>query len=178
MRYDRLIALATQKKPDVLIEIGTHKGARAKLLKAHCKKYYGFDLWESGNDVTDKRESNGKGRSTKAQAEQALAGADFELIAGDTRETLPAFWERGIEVDFAWIDGGHSIETIDSDWRWIRRMLAPGAVVVFDDYYTPERAGFGCNVIVAGIEHELLEGDVFDGTLIQLVKYIHSSGVT
>ncbi|MCR4331289.1 MAG: class I SAM-dependent methyltransferase [Sulfuricaulis sp.] len=176
MRYDQLIALAAQKKPDVLIEIGTHRGARARLLKAHCKKYYGFDLWESGSDETDRRESNGKGRSTKAQAAQALAGAAFELIAGDTRETLPQFVKRGIKVDFAWIDGGHSIQTIASDWEWISQMLEPGAVVVFDDYYTPRRTGFGCNVIVGGIEHELLNGDTFDGTLIRLVKYVHPSG--
>ena len=173
MRYDELIALAAKKKPAVLIEIGAHRGARAKLLKVHCQQYFGFDLWESGNDETDKRESNGKGRSTRAQAEQALAGAKFELIAGDTRETLPAFCERGINVDFAFIDGGHSVETIASDWVCVRKMLAPGAVVVFDDYYEPERAGFGCNKIVANIPHQVLSGDTFDGTLIRLVKYVH-----
>ncbi len=173
MRYDKLIELAAEKKPNVLIEIGTHRGARAKVLKYHCKRYYGFDLWEAGDVDTDRRESNGKGRSTRAQAEASLAGADFELIAGDTRETLPQFAERGVKVDFAWIDGGHSVETIGSDWRYVRQMLAPGAVVVFDDYYEPERDGFGCNRIVAEIEHELLDGDTFDGTLIRLVRYIH-----
>jgi hypothetical protein len=173
VRYDQLIQLAAQKKPEVLMEIGTHKGARAKLFKAHCQHYYGFDLWEGGNAVTDKRESNGKGRSTKWQAAQALVGADYELIAGDTRETLPKFWERGIKADFVWLDGGHSVETIASDWRWIRQMLNPGAVVVFDDHYAPEREGFGCNRIVAEIPHALLGGDMIDGTLISIVKYVH-----
>lgn len=173
MRYDELIALAKQKQPGVLIEIGTHRGARAKLLKSHCKRYIGLDLWEAGSEETDKRESNGKGRSTRVQAAQALSGADFELIAGDTRETLPALFERGVLADFVFIDGGHSVGTIRSDWQWTRRMLNPGAVVVFDDYYEPERDGFGCNRIVAGIEHELLSGDSFDGTLIRLVKYVH-----
>lgn len=174
MRYDKLIQLAAQKKPDVLVEIGTHRGARAKLLKAHCKLYYGFDLWEDGNDETDKRESNGKGRSTLSQAWNVLSGFEsWELIQGDTRYTLPKFAERGIKVDFAWIDGGHSVETISSDWDYIRQILNPGAIVVFDDHYTPARPGFGCNTIVAGIPHELLDGDTFDGTLIRLVKYVH-----
>lgn len=175
MRYDKLIELAASKKPDVLVEIGTHRGLRAKLLKAHCKQYYGFDFWESGNDETDRRESNGKGRSTKAQAEQALAGSRFELIAGDTRITLPEFYKRGIKIDFAWIDGGHSVETIRSDWNWISKMLNPGAVVIFDDWYAPERDGFGCNSIVAGIKHELLDGDLINGTTIRLVKYIEAN---
>lgn len=173
MRYDLLIQLAAQKKPKVLVEIGTHKGARARLLKDHCEWYYGFDLWESGNDETDKLESNGKGRSSKAQAAEALAGSNFELIAGNTRETLPEFAKPGMLIDFAWIDGGHSVETIASDWHWISQMLAPGAIVVFDDYYEPEREGFGCNSIVAGIPHELLAGDLIGGTTIRLVKYVH-----
>ncbi len=176
MRYDELIALAAEKKPYAMIEVGTHRGARARLLKVHCKLYFGFDLWESGSEETDRMESNGKGRSTKAQASEALAGANFELIQGNTLDTLPAFWERCLRVDFAFIDGGHSIETIASDWRWVSRMLNPGAVVVFDDYYEPEREGFGCNAIVAGIKHELLSGDTFNGTLIRLVKYVHPSG--
>lgn len=176
MRYDQLIALAAEKKPDVLIEIGTHRGVRAKLLKAHCKRYIGFDLWEAGTDEIDRRESNGKGRSTRAQAAQALAGVDAELIAGDTVDTLPEFWERGVKADFVFIDGGHSVGTISSDWQWTRRMLNPGAVVVFDDYYEPERDGFGCNRIVADIPHELLGGDSFNGTLIRLVKYVHPMG--
>lgn len=173
MRYDQLIELAARKKPDVLIEIGTHRGARARLLKAHCKRYVGFDLWEHGNDATDKRESNGKGRSTRQQAEQALAGITFALIGGDTRDTLPECVRQGMKADFVFIDGGHSVETIASDWANVRQMLNPGAVVVFDDYYEPERAGFGCNRIVAGIKHQLLGGDTFDGTLIRLVKYAH-----
>jgi predicted O-methyltransferase YrrM len=177
VRYDQLIALAAAKKPDVLIEIGTHRGVRAKLLAAHCKRYFGFDLWEAGNDETDKRESNGKGRSTKAQAAQALNGYDFELIAGNTQDTLPRFCSRFINADFVFIDGGHSFETIKSDWEWIKQMLEPGAVVVFDDHYEPERDGFGCNRIVAEIEHELLSGDTFNGTLIRLVKYVHSGAV-
>ena len=173
MRYDLLIQLAAQKKPNILVEIGTHKGARAKLLKAHCLEYYGFDLWEAGTAETDAAESNGKGRSSKAQAAAALAGSRFELIAGNTRETLPEFAKRGIPIDFAWIDGGHSVETIASDWHWISQMLAPSAIVVFDDYYEPERPGFGCNRIVAGIPHELLAGDLIGGTTIRLVKYVH-----
>jgi len=170
MRYDKLIEIAAAMKPGVIIEIGTHRGVRASQLKHHCHTYYGFDLWEAGNDATDKRESNGKGRSTKQQAVQALAGCNFELIAGDTRETLPAFCKRGIKADFVFIDGGHSVETIQSDWDAIKQILNLGAVVVFDDYYEPERAGFGCNSLVRRIQHTLLDGDTFDGTLIRLVK--------
>ena len=173
MRYEQLIELAAKKKPDVLIEIGTHRGNNAKRLKEHCRKYYGFDLWEAGSEETDRRESNGKGRSTQVEAACALEGAKFELIQGDTNETLPKFVKRGIKADFVFIDGGHSVETIASDWRNVSDMLVHGTLVVFDDYYEPEIEGFGCNEIVKTIPHKLLSGDVFGLTTIRLVKYDH-----
>lgn len=174
MRYDDLLRLADKKRPKVLIEIGTHRGTRAAALKSYCRKYYGFDLWESGNENTDAIERNGKGRSTKAQAAAALHGADFELIEGDTKETLPRFVERGIFADFVFIDGGHSVETIASDFDNVRKILNPGAVVVFDDYYTPESPGFGCNRIVSSLKHKMMASDVMNGDLtISLVSYEH-----
>ena len=171
MRYEQLIWLARVRKPKVLVEIGTHRGVRAQELKLYCVQYYGFDLWEEGNDETDAIERNGKGRSTMAEARLALAGIEYELIRGNTRETLPEFVKRGIKVDFAFIDGGHSVETIRSDWENVHLMMNPGGLVVFDDYYTPQVPGFGCNEIVKDLKHSILpRSDTFNDVAISLVK--------
>lgn len=173
MRYEELLRLAAQKNPQVLIEIGTHRGKRARSLAPLCRHYYGFDLWEAGNDETDLRERNGKGRSTMIDVLK-LVGSQAELIQGDTRVTLQAFVNRGIKADFVFIDGGHSVETITSDFYWISKILNPKAVVVFDDFYEPEVPGFGCNTIIEKISHTLLDGDKqVDGTMVRLVKYVH-----
>jgi predicted O-methyltransferase YrrM len=84
------------------------------------------------------------------------AGINANLIQGNTRITLPA--HEG-EYDFAFIDGGHSVETIRSDWENVKRLMKPGGVVVFDDYYEgmPEEdlKKWGANEVVKDLEHTL-----------------------
>lgn len=169
MRYDRLIALVRQKQPDVLVEVGVHNGKRAKDLARLSKRYFGFDLWEETTDELNRLEVNGKGTASKAQAQQAVAGTNAELIQGNSRVTLPAFVARGIQVDFAFIDGGHSIETIQSDWDALKQVMKPGGVVVFDDYHLPEQP-FGCNRVVEGLRFEVLDGDQNGAFKTHLVK--------
>lgn len=156
MRYDQIEPILKRKKPAVSVEIGVHKGKRGGMIAHHSGMYYGFDLWELGDSDLDRKEYNGKGRSTKKEAQSRLDGSKYELIQGNTLVTLPEFVKRGILVDFAFVDGGHSIETIASDWKYLSQILAPGAIVVFDDYYTPESMLFGCNRVVNALPHRLL----------------------
>jgi hypothetical protein len=85
-------------------------------------------------------------------------------------------------ADLAFIDGGHSVATIDSDYRNLQDCRA----VVFDDYYLPLPDGrihidtklYGCNKVVDEIggceifseEHQT---DSFNnvGTICLAVRY-------
>ena len=172
MRYDQIEPILKAKKPRISVEIGVHKAKRGGFIAHNSGMYYGFDLWEEGDAELDKKEYNGKGRSTRKEAESRLSGSKFELIQGNTLVTLPEFVKRGILVDFAFVDGGHSVETIASDWKYLSQILAPGAVVIFDDYYTPENDLFGCNKVVNGLKHKILpESDITqDNWKCQLVE--------
>ena len=82
----------------------------------------------------------------------------FELIKGNTRDTLPSY-----VADFVYIDGGHSVATIRSDYEAVKG----SHVIVFDDYYRPDAKGgcpdlkkFGANAIVDAIDG----AEVFDST--------------
>ena len=156
MRYDQIVPILEKKKPKVSVEIGVHKGHRAKIIAAYSGMYYGFDVWEKGDAALDKAEYNGKGRSTRKDASDSLKGHAHELIQGFTQETLPEFVKRGVLVDFAFVDGGHAKDTIASDWQFLSQILAPGATVVFDDHYTPESPLYGCNETIRGLKHVLL----------------------
>lgn len=161
MRYDQIEPILKAKNPKVSVEIGVHKGKRGGMIARRSGFYYGFDLWEQADADLDKKEYNGKGRSTRAEAEARLGVSKYELIQGNTLVTLPEFVKRGVLVDFAFVDGGHSVETVLSDWACLSQILAPGAIVVFDDYYTPESPLFGCNRVVNGLKHKLLpEADI------------------
>jgi predicted O-methyltransferase YrrM len=104
----------------------------------------------------DKIENNVK-RHIPIHAVDAYIGVfPHKLIKGNTKDTLPKFVKRKIGIDFAFIDGGHSIETITSDFKNVSKIMNKGGVIVLDDFYTPPIEGVGCNEIVKDIKHELL----------------------
>jgi predicted O-methyltransferase YrrM len=157
-RYEQLHAAVREKQPKAILEVGTWNGERAIQLLNLCPtaKYYGFDLFETATDETDRLEFNVKKHHFKADILQRLDGFDVELFTGNTRDTLKTFDKP---VDFVWLDGGHSIETIRSDWENIKRVLAPDAWVFFDDYFEGggiDTSTIGCNALIAELKHEIL----------------------
>ncbi len=158
MRYDYLIQRVVETQPQVILEVGTWDGGRASemLELLPDAEYIGFDLFEDGDPETDKVEFNVKPHRSLAAVAERLTGHKITLVKGNTRETLPAFTYPKL-VDFVWLDGGHSIETIRSDWEAVKPLLAPDAEVWFDDYYTggPDIGVVGCNQIVKGLRHQL-----------------------
>ncbi len=175
MRYSYLIQRVAEKQPGVILEVGTWDGARAlEMLEVVPKaEYIGFDLFESGDPKTDQVEYNMKKHVSLAAVRQKLAGYKATLVMGNTRTTLPGF-TYSKPIDFVWLDGGHSVETIASDWKAIKPLLAPGAEVWFDDYYTggPDIGRVGCNQIVATLPHVLHPAvdRVGDGGYVQMVR--------
>lgn len=168
-RYSRLAEIINLQRPRQVIEIGTWSGERAiELIAAGVAvrpdvHYLGFDLFEQGTPALNERELNVKHPTKIGKVEKRLQDftdcfpsppykLTFQLLAGDTRDTLP-----GMVPPFPWgetfvfIDGGHSIETIRNDYDAVKQ----AAVIVFDDYYTPDDRGgwtnideFGCNRLV------------------------------
>jgi len=181
MRYNDLIEEVKAAEPKLIMEIGTWNGITAlEMLKyAPGAKYIGFDLFEEATKETDEQEYNVKAHFSITEVADAMweKQKDFILVKGNTRETLPAFCDNYLEYaimrgvtnledfkkpDFIFIDGGHSVETIQSDWDFVKQVAAEGATVIFDDYYSPKVEGMGCNEVVKDLKHELLKS--IDGT--------------
>jgi len=137
MRLEQVINYVEDKKPDVFLEIGTWNGTMAKaLLKLGAKKYIGFDLFEEGSEELDDIENNAKKRVTEEEVRKRLEGKDFELIKGNTRETLKKYVkDKGYFVDACLIDGGHSAATIKNDFLNILKIMKDDGVIFMDDYY-------------------------------------------
>ena len=158
-RYFRLLELVRDTKPEHIVEIGTWNGKRATEFMAVCNCYYtGFDLFEEASKDTDVAEMNVKNHEEMVEVAKRIemTGLNkFSLIRGNTRETLPKWIESEDfrPFDFAFIDGGHSEETITSDYEYIKNAISPGGIIVLDDHYDPPLEGFGCNHI---------DGELFD----------------
>ena len=161
-RYAYLPWLIGILKPRTIVEVGTWSGhralqmARAALAASPSVRYLGFDLFEEATPELDAAEKNVKPHYGEMQVDALLArfasnhpGFEYALTAGDTRETLPELSE-----DFAFIDGGHSLETVRSDLA----RLGGCKVVVLDDWYEGpiDTSRFGCNRALEGRPHMVL----------------------
>jgi predicted O-methyltransferase YrrM len=179
-------------KPKAIIEVGTWSGDNAIRLISNAKQYWpqvwydGYDLFDSATAETDATELNVKKHFTRIDVETKIRNATsgfgvVKLVQGNTRETLKADNITG--YDFAFIDGGHSVETIEHDYEQLKHV----PVVVLDDYYTSDVGGvgpdiekYGCNKLVdklrsQGVACHVLPGKdyVKDGGFNQLVLVLN-----
>ncbi len=150
-RYLELLELIDKYKPKSLIEIGVWNGANAIRMINRAKQhhdvvsYIGYDLFEDASADTDSKEFNVKSHNymhAVAAYIRSETGITPILVKGDTNVTLP----KGLIADFVFLDGGHSVETIEHDYICV----ANSKVVVLDDYYTggPDIEKYGCNRIL------------------------------
>ena len=165
---DRLIA---QRKPRTIVEIGVWRGQTARrMIRAAVKqsrdvRYWGFDLFEGLSDEILSKDAcltafvaaTPAKLSTLDEIARDLEGlgATVTLVAGDSTKTVPATELPPIE--FAFIDGGHTYETVCADWNNIRPKLAANALVVFDDYTNEEavkQEDFGVTTLIEELRAE------------------------
>lgn len=163
MRYRQINDLAKEHNPSSIMEIGTWSGDRAIEMMTAGKGlvYFGFDLFEKATHEDDTKEFNVKPHYSAIEVRSRLPFPN-KLYQGYSRDTLPVFLkEYGPgKIDFAFIDGGHSLETIEDDYGYVKDIVRPGGVIVFDDYYinAPEDVTdkVGCNTLLKRLDFTLL----------------------
>lgn len=167
-RYAQLIELVRKLQPERVMEIGTWNGKRA--LEMHQAApgliYYGFDLFEGATAQTDEEEKNVKPHHKIEDVAKMLQdkGVKAYLVSGNTNESIAAFRAgeayKGEKMDLIYIDGGHAVETIRSDFKHAKEMIKPGGLIVFDDFYTDmsdeELEKWGANKVLESEEFELM----------------------
>lgn len=175
-------------KPKFILEIGVFEGVHAKQMIECAQKfsknviYYGFDLFEDYTKEIKKIEGSKAGNPIYSEIKKNLerTGAIINLYKGFTRDTLPKFVrEEGPLIDFIFIDGGHSLETIANDWFWCLKLMHKQTIVIFDDYWH-NRLDFGCKKLIDNISQisslikfkaQILEPtDIFPDRKINFVK--------
>jgi hypothetical protein len=178
-RYSQLNTLIESVKPTTIVEVGTWNGLRAldmcqTALKHNPNVHYiGFDLFETGTPEIDSAELNAKKRVSMEQVVKTLEGHgfSFELHEGNSKETLPKV--KIPDDAFVFIDGGHSVETIKSDYDLLKHCKT----VVLDDWYQKDESGncvdtklYGCNTVIHGEEFLIMPATdpVREGGLVRM----------
>jgi hypothetical protein len=167
IRYDRIPEIIEQRRPAIFLEIGVWHGERAyKMIEAarrHFKaseiQYFGFDFFEKmpidliSEEVSRKAENPSCEMVREYLRDHIDAGVNVQLIVGNSTKTLPN--TRLPPIDFAFIDGGHSYNTVKQDWLNVSTILSNNGTVVFDDYVNNmavKKEGFGVNQLVNEID--------------------------
>ena len=160
-RYHHLFDEIENNKATSILEVGTWNGERAveMIEKAQLntdKKvaYIGFDLFEGLSDDLYKEELSKKPPTfDEVKNKLESTNASIKLVKGNTLSTLPEFAKDAEKVDFIFIDGGHSVETIQSDWSSVSRLMNENTVVIFDDYWR-NRKNESAGPVVDSIDKE------------------------
>lgn len=173
-RYRNLFRVIHERRCRCIVEIGTWNGVHAKQMietaaihhPVHTIRYLGFDLFEGLTDELLQLELSKRPPAFEdVRGLLAATGADIRLFRGNTRVTLPNAVEALREGDLFFIDGGHSVETIRSDWSAIDRALTRDATVIFDDYYMNDPSavpGLGCQTIVDALDRTKYDVTLLD----------------
>ena len=175
-RYRVLFTTIDQLQPRRLVEIGVLHGIHARqMIQTACRHhpaaalhYFGFDLFEDLTDVLLHSELSKKA-SAYSRVEQKLVktGANIRLFKGNTKETLPQALPIIGEADFIFVDGGHSLETIQSDWSYVKTLMHEHTHIIFDDYYvdtSPALDGLGCQTLIDQLDRRQYDVQVLEPT--------------
>jgi len=123
--------------------------------------YYGFDLFMNLPPAYELDGTRGASKET-IMSILAPTRANITLIEGDTRRTLPQFIaKKPVAMDLIQIDGGHSAETIRSDWESCRKLMHEKTVLIFDDYW--DRTDGGARSTVDAIDRNAYSVEFRDG---------------
>lgn len=165
-RYVNLFKEIDKIKPISILEIGTWDANHATQMIAHAKKYnpvyyVGFDLFEKITESQIISEfSKPKKFFQDSFKKLEMTGCNFDLICGNTRDTLKEFGNEK-KFDLIFIDGGHSFQTVANDWYYCKQMMHEKSIVLFDDYYLNEN-NFGCNLTIDSIDRSTYKVEFLD----------------
>jgi predicted O-methyltransferase YrrM len=168
VRYKNLFKEINDNKSRVILEIGTWDGVHScqmiEAAKANHDKvvYYGFDVFENISPEIRNKELHVKTVQNSKQVESKLknTGAEIHLHVGYTSETLPNFQPKE-DVDFIYIDGGHSLDTIQNDWDCVKNFMNKDTVVIFDDYYDGDIEK-GCYSLIHSLDDSKYHIEILD----------------
>ena len=168
-RYGHLTKTIVERGCRSIVEIGVWDAEHSRqMIQAALQKsrpeqvrFYGFDLFEAASDDLLESEVS-KSVRTLDEARRKLApfealGVTVELHQGNTMEVLPRVVPTMPPADFVFVDGGHSYETVRSDWENVSELMHERSVVIFDDYVNElalRQENYGVNRLIDELDRQ------------------------
>jgi len=147
-------------KPKKILEVGVFQGVTSRnicekldLIHQNQFNYYGIDIFEDSDNFLDDKEMTSKHNKISNPIKHLLYNIIFKenlnslksvkkllkkfdnnvtLYKGLSDEILPKI--NMSEIDFVFLDGGHSYETVKNDLFLILKNIKKNKVIICDDY--------------------------------------------
>jgi len=147
-------------KPKNFLEVGVFQGVTSRniceklnLIHGNQFNYYGIDIFEDSNNLLDDKEMTSKHNKISNPLKNLLYNVIFKenlnslksvnkllkkfrnrikLYKGLSDEILPKI--NLSTIDFVFLDGGHSYETVKNDLFLILKSIKKNKVIICDDY--------------------------------------------
>jgi hypothetical protein len=127
-------------KPNTYIEVGCFRCDTMKVVKnLGIPRVIGFDMFQPQSGPVTKHGVGEEGAPLDGDplSYDEASALGFEVYEGNTRETLKMLSSMQLEpLVFVFIDGGHTYETVSSDYGLVVESI-PDAVIVLDDITYP-----------------------------------------
>ena len=167
-------------KPKHFLEVGVFQGVTSRniceklnLIHQNQFKYYGIDIFEDADDLLDNKEMTSKHNKISNPIKHLLYNIIFKenlnslksvnkllkkfrnrikLYKGLSDEILPKI--NLSTIDFVFLDGGHSYETVKNDLFLILKDIKKNKVIICDDY---DQVNYGVKKAVDEIINNVTE---------------------
>lgn len=143
-RFNILLDYIRSTHVSNFLEIGVFKGDTSANLIRHSKNpkisYTGIDLFEDMTPEILKKEQALQPDSYNAVNKKlkATRKTEVNLYKGYSKDILPLLLKNNVRYDLIFIDGGHSYDTLKTDFKYSLKLLKNGGRMFIDDYAEEE----------------------------------------
>ena len=158
-RKNYILKYIRRNKPKTILEIGVFNGAFAKRMLINATNsangkilYTGVDLFEDLSSEVYKKEISlwASKKDLVYKDLSKIKNTKISLLKGYSRDLLPLL-EGKMKFDLILIDGGHSYETVKTDFYFAKKLVSSNGAIFFDDYVNKQGVindGYGINKVV------------------------------
>ena len=179
-------------KPKNFLEVGVFQGVTSRnvcemLKKIHDNnfKYYGVDIFEDSDEKTDLKESTLKSNKISNPFKHLIFNIilkknlnSFESVRKLLKKfesnvfLIKGFSHEAIlkidisEIEFVFLDGGHSYETVKEDLRLILKDIKKNMIIICDDY---DQVGYGVKRAVDELKNQVTDIIKLNDRLVKII---------
>ena len=179
-------------KPKNFLEVGVFQGVTSRnvcemLKKLHDNnfKYYGVDIFEDSDEKTDLKESTLKSNKISNPFKHLIFNIilkqnlnSFESVRKLLKKfesnvfLIKGFSHEAIlkidisEIEFVFLDGGHSYETVKEDLRLILKDMKKNMIIICDDY---DQDGYGVKRAVDELKNRVTDIINLNDRLVKII---------